>query len=193
MKLPQINLREPQVLVRSILGVLLFANLVAAAFAFHLVGESPADLDAELAADRSSFRAAQQRLNKSKSLTKNMNLSREQGENFLTSYMTTRRHTFSTIDSEINSVAQAAGMKVGDLNYSLPDLIENSGDLYMLNITANFEGGYAQLVKFVNELDRSPRFLLIEQLQVAPQPKGDILNTTVKMNIFARDDKAVAQ
>jgi Tfp pilus assembly protein PilO len=193
MTLPHINFREPKVLVRSILGLLLFANLIAAAFAFHLIGDTPADLDAELTADRTGFRAAQQRLNKSKSLTGNMTTSREQGDKFLTSYMTTRRHTYSAIDGEINTLAHTAGMKVGELNYSLLDPIENSGDLYMLTITANFEGGYAQLVKFVNELDRSPRFLLIEQLQVAPQPKGDILNATVRLNTFVRDEKAVAQ
>lgn len=193
MTLPHINFREPKVLVRSILGLLLFANLIAAAFAFHLIGDTPTDLDAELTADRTSFRAAQQRLNKSKSLTGNMTTSREQGDKFLASYMTTRRHTYSAIDGEINTLAHTAGMKVGELNYSLLDPIENSGDLYMLTITANFEGGYAQLVKFVNELDRSPRFLLIEQLQVAPQPKGDILNATVRLNTFVRDEKAVTQ
>ena len=63
----------------------------------------------------------------------------------------------------------------------------------MLTITATFEGGYGQLVKFVNELDRSNRFLLIEQLQVAPQPKGDLLNATVKLNTFVREQNAGGQ
>ncbi len=193
MTIPQINFREPRIMVRAILGALLFANLVAAAFAFHLFGESPANLDAQLTNDRAAFRAAQLRLNKSKSLTHNVNLSREQGDNFLASYVTQRRKHTSVIDNEINSLAHSAGMKVSDLNYSQLDAIENSGDLYMLTITGNFEGGYAQLVKFVNELDRSPRFLIIEQIQVAPQPKGDILNANVKLNTFVRDEKEATQ
>jgi hypothetical protein len=193
MTIPQINFKEPKSLVRAGLGLLLSLNLIAAVFAFHLIGDSPADLDAQLNTARTAFRAAQTRLNKSKTLTGNMERSRDQGDKFLASYMTSRRHTFSTIDGEINSLAQTAGMKAGELTYSQLDPIEGSGDLDMLTITANFEGGYAQLVKFVNLLDRSQRFLLIESLQVAPQPKGDILNTTVKLNTFVKEDTGGAQ
>lgn len=186
---PQINFREPKVIVRAVLGVLLLANLVAAIFAFHILGDSPADLETQLNAMRSGLRAAQLRLNKSKILTVNIDRSKEQGDKFLAAYMTSRRRTFSTILGEIDSLAKTAGMKTGDKTFALPDPIEGSEDLDLLAITASFEGTYAQLVKFVNLLDRSPRFLLIEGLQVAPQPKGDVLSITVKLDTFIRDDK----
>lgn len=188
--LPSMNFREPKTLVRAGLGILLLTNLVAALFAFHLVGDSPADLDAQLTAAQTAFRGAQQHLNKSKTLIHNMELSRQQGDKFLASYMTNRKHTYSALDSELNKLAESAVMKVGDLNYTMLDPIEGSGDLETLTITANFEGNYAQLVKMVNLLDRSPRFLLIDSLQVAPQPKGDILNATIKMNAFVKDDQS---
>jgi type IV pilus assembly protein PilO len=158
-------------------------------FAFHLIGDSPSGVDAQLTGIRSGFRAAQARLNRSKILAANIDLGKEQGDKFLASYMTSRRHTFSTILGEISGVAKLAGMKMGDANYAVPDPIEGSEDLDMLTITANFEGTYPQLLKFVNLLDRSPRFLLIEGLQVTPQPKGDLLSITIKMNTFVKDDK----
>ena len=68
------------------------------------------------------------------------------------------------------------------------DPIEGSDDLDMMTISVNFEGSYPQLVKFVNLLDRSPRFLIIESMQVAPQPKGDMLNVNLKLNAFVKDD-----
>ena len=188
-----LNLREPQVLVRAVLGALLAANLVVAAFAFHLVGESPNDLDAQLASLRSTFRSSQQRLNKSSSLVRNMDIGRDQGNKFEVSYMTSRRQTFGPLDAEVNHLAQTAGMKVGTINYSVLDPIEGSGDLYMLTITAGFEGGYPQLMKFVNAIDRSPRFLVIESLQVAPQPKGDVLDSVFHINTFVRDEAEAAQ
>ena len=185
--------RDPKVLVGAALGALLVANLVVAAFAFHLIGESPADLDGQLAAARTNFRAAQQRLGKSKTLIGNMEQGRTEGQKFLASYMTNRRVTYSTIGLEINKLAQGAGMKVGDLNYSVLEPIENSNDLSMLGITGNFEGNYAALVKFVNALDRSPRFMILESLQVAPQPKGDILAITLKMDVFVDEMQGGAQ
>jgi Tfp pilus assembly protein PilO len=193
MTTPKINLREPQTLVRVLLGVLLAANIVAAIIAFHLIGESPADLEAQLTAGRAGLRTAQQTLNQTKSLAGNMDLSREQGNIFLSSYMTSRRRYSSALGGELNKVAGAASMKVGLLNFSQPEPIEGSDDMDSLTITASFVGGYAQLVKFVNLLDRSPRFLLIDTFQVEPQPKGDILSATVKMNAFLKDDKGVAQ
>jgi len=193
MTIPKVNLREPKTLVRAGLGLLLAANLVAAVMAFHLIGDSPADLDAQLISARAAFRNAQQRLEQIKSLARNTDTSRQQGNIFLTSYMTARRRYSSALYSEINKLAESAGMKVGVLNFTLPDPIEGSEDMDSLTITANFVGGYANLVRFVNLLDRSPRFLLIDTFQVEPQPKGDVLNATVKMNAYLKDDKEVAQ
>ena len=188
-----LNFREPQVLVRAVIGALLVANLVVAAFAFHLVGDSPSDLDAQLASLRSTFRSTQQHLDKSRALVRNMDTGREQGNKFEVSYMTTRRQTFGPLDAELNHLAQTTGMKVGTINYSVLAPIEGSGDLYMLTITAGFEGGYPQLMKFVNALDHSPRFLVIDELQVAPQPKGDILDAVFHINTFVRDEPEAAQ
>jgi Tfp pilus assembly protein PilO len=186
---PQINFKDPKFLVRAALGLLLLANLGAATFAFHVFGDSPADLDARLASIRSGLLSAQLRLNRSRTLSANIEKSREQGDKFLAANMTSRRHTYSAIFEETNKLVVAAGMKMGDVNFAVPDPIEGSDDLDALTITANFEGGYAQLVKFVNLLDRSPRFLVLQSLQVAPQPKGDILNVTIKLSTFVRDDK----
>jgi hypothetical protein len=67
------------------------------------------------------------------------------------------------------------------------DPIEGTDDLEMLTVSINFEGGYAQLVKLVNLIDRSPKFLIIESLQIASPPKGEIYSVTIKMNAFVRD------
>jgi hypothetical protein len=44
----------------------------------------------------------------------------------------------------------------------------------------------------VNLLDRSPRFLIIEGLQVAPEAKGDSLTVGVKLNVFVKDKPGAA-
>ncbi|MDE3195364.1 MAG: hypothetical protein KGN84_03410, partial [Acidobacteriota bacterium] len=59
----------------------------------------------------------------------------------------------------------------------------------MMSISLNLEGTYAQLMNFVNLLDRSPRFLLIEQLTATPRAKSDILSVNVKLDTFVREDK----
>ncbi len=69
--------------------------------------------------------------------------------------------------------------------------IEGSDDLSIMTVSVNFEGSFAQFVKFVNLLDRSPRFLIIRRaMQVSPQPKGDVLNANLKLHVFIKDDRS---
>ena len=183
-------LKEPKVLVRAGLGLLLLANLIAALFAFHLFGASPEGIDNELAASRLRLLAAQTRLTRSKTLAGRIDKGREESAMFLANYLTTRRHTYSTIISEITQTAKAAGMTMKEATIAPLDAIEGSEDLDMMTISINFEGGYPPLIKFVNLLDRSPRFLILESLQLASQPTGDILTVNIKLNTFVREDPA---
>ena len=180
--------KQPKTLVRAGLGILLAGNLVAAAFAFHVFGASPEEVDQQLAAARLQAQAEQVRLQRTRSLSGNIERGQEQAGRFLTSYMTDRRTTYSTVIGAINQIATAAGMKQGDGTIAPLDPIEGSQDLDMMTISVNFEGNYAQLLKFVNELDRSPRFLIIDSVSVTPRPKGDLLAVNVKLNTFVKND-----
>jgi type IV pilus assembly protein PilO len=188
LSLPSLDsLKEPKALVRAGLGLLLIANLVAAMFAFHLFGASPEALNQQLASARVQLQASQMRLNRSRVLTANIDKGRTESETFLATYLTSRRHTYSTIIGDITDMAKTAGMKMQETTIAALDPIEGSDDLDMMTISVNFEGSPAQLVKLVNLIDRSPRFLIIESMQAAPQPKGDV-NVNLKLNVFVRED-----
>jgi type IV pilus assembly protein PilO len=194
MKVPNItlptasSLKEPKFLVRAALGLLLASNLVAAVFAFHLVGDSPEALNRQFNAATTRLQAEQMKLNRSRLLTSNIDKGRTESETFLASYLTSRRHTYSTIIDEIHQAAKTTGMTQKETTIATLDPIEGSDDLDILSLSANFEGGYTQLVKFVNLLDRSPRFLVIESMQATPETKGDTLNVVLKLNAFVKDD-----
>jgi type IV pilus assembly protein PilO len=180
--------KEPRVLVRILLGLLLAANLVAAGYAFNVFGSSPEALNQALVSAEARLQADQARLTRSRMLTANIGRGKTESDTFLTSYFTSRRNTYSTIISEITETAKTAGMKTQEGTIAPLDPIEGSDDLSMMTISINFEGSFAQFVKFVNLLDRSPRFLIIESMQVAPQPKGDVLNTNLKLHVFVKED-----
>jgi hypothetical protein len=57
----------------------------------------------------------------------------------------------------------------------------------MLKITANYQGSYADLVQFVNRLDRSRKFLIVESLTASPQQGSGVLNVSMKLNAFVQE------
>ncbi len=181
------SIKDAHVWVRAGLGLLLAANLIAAAIAFHLIGVSPEVLNQRLFIARAQLQAGQTRLTRSRMLTANIDKGKAESENFLATYFTNRRYTDSTIVNEINQAAKTAGMSMKEATFASLDPIEGTDDLEMLTVSINFEGGYAQLVKLVNLIDRSPRFLIIESLQIASPPKGEIYEVTIKLNAFVRD------
>ena len=57
-----------------------------------------------------------------------------------------------------------------------------------MTINAGCQGTYAALSKFVNLVDKSPRFLIIESMVAAPQQTGQVLNVTVKVDTFVMEE-----
>jgi Tfp pilus assembly protein PilO len=56
----------------------------------------------------------------------------------------------------------------------------------MLSITANFEGTYADLMSFVNQLDRMKRLVILESLQAQPVQGSQVLAINMKLDTFFR-------
>ncbi len=185
--LPLAALKDTRVQVRLALGVLLAANLVAAGFAFHLFDDSPEKLATEVQRTRQQVLGAIVKLNRTRQLAGKVDKGRDEGTRFISTYMTSRRATYSTILSELNETAAQTGMKPKDALIGL-DAIQGTDSLDMMTVTASFEGPYPNLVKFINLLDKSKRFLIIESLAASPQQNGNILQVQLKLNTFVKDD-----
>ena len=183
-----LNLKDPRLLVRAALGVLVLANIVAALMAFKPWGGSAEDLAREQVNLQQQLASMQARLEKTKALVAKAERARKEGDGFLAEYTTQRRTIFSTIFAELERVAREAGIQPRPSSYEL-DPVEGSDKLYQMNISAAYEGSYANLTKFVNLLDKSPRFLIIESLMAAPQQSnaGDLLSVVIKLDTFVRE------
>jgi type IV pilus assembly protein PilO len=185
--LRDISWGSPEVLVRAALGVLLLGNIVAAGFAFHWWGDSPQALESKIESTRQQIIVTRGQLTRTKAMSAKIALGRDQGGAFINTYMTPRKVTYSTILSELNHMAETAGVKMKDSTIT-PEHIEGSKSLSQLTITSGYEATYPNLLKFVNLLDRSQRFLIIESLTAAPQSGTGILLVSIKLDTFVRDD-----
>jgi len=181
------SMKDPRVGVRAVLGTLLVLNLVAAVILFRPWGGSAEELEQRLATMRSEMGPRRAALERTKSLVQKVEKARSEGDQFMSKYMLDGRSTYSTIIGELDRAATQVGLKPRERQFQ-SELIEGSENLGMMTISANYEGPYLNVTKFINELDRSPRFLIIESLQAAPQPVGQGVNVNFKLNAFIKDD-----
>jgi hypothetical protein len=180
-------IRDPRVVMRAIIGALLAANLVAAVMAFKPFGGSADDLRRERVDTSRQLAQFQAHLENTRKLVEKVSKARREGDDFLAKYFSDRRTTYSTVIEELDKDSQAAGIKPRDRNAELNE-IEGSDTLMMMSLTAGYEGDYASLEKFVNLLDKSPRFLIIESMQAAPQQNGQMLTVSLKLDAFVKEE-----
>lgn len=176
---------DPRVVARAVLGVLLLMNVVAAGFAFKPWGASPEDLAREEQQLRAQLKELEARVSRTRTLAANVEKARTEGDKFLEQYTTDRRTTFSTIVSELAETATQAGIKQRACDINL-EPIEGSETLSQMTVNCGYEANYPNLTKFVNLLDRSKRFLVIEQMVATPQQSGGALNVSLKLDSFVR-------
>ncbi len=179
--------KQPHAIMRGAIVVLLAANLVAAVFAFHPFGGSAESLEEQLVVLQRDIQQKQVALTRSRNIAAKIEQARAAGGKFMTSSFVSRRAASSTMISELVKSAKQVGMREREHSFQF-EPVEGSDTLSMMTITGNYEGTYADLVQFVNLLDRSPRFLIIEFLQASPQAGGGVLNVSMKLNTFVRED-----
>lgn len=178
--------KDPRLLVRTGLGLLLAANLVAAFLAFHPFGGAPEDLQREVRELQKQVAQRQAALGRTRAVVAKVEKARAEGDRFMASYFLNSRTVSSAIYSELRDSAEKAGLKAREHTFGF-EPIEGSNDLSMLTVSAGYEGTYVQLLKFVNLVDRSPRLLIIEMLQAQPQQQSKLLSISMRLNAFVKD------
>ena len=166
--------KDPRVAMRAVLGILLLANLVAAVFAFKPFGGSADDLRRDRNILRGQLGQLQAQVARNRKLVQKIETARREGDQFLTAYFAERRVVTSTIQGELVQISKDAGVTYQPTTWTL-EPIEGSDTLAMMTINAGCQ------------VDKSPRFLIIESMVAAPQQTGQILNVTIKVDTFVKE------
>lgn len=184
------SLDRPTV-IRLVLGTLLVANVAAAWFVFHPPGGSLEDLQVQIVTTRQQILAREQSIARLRRTSDKTADAKRIGDEFLNQYFLPRKNAYSLLELELAAAAKASNIRAKDRTFSY-EPVEGSDTLGMLTITANFEGAYADLVTFANQLDRARRLVIIEALQAQPIQGTPTLAITMKLDAFFRFEEAQA-
>lgn len=173
---------------QSAVVLLMLLNLVAAYFLWRPPGGSAEQLEDELVRLRAQVIQKRIVLERTRQNVSKVETGRSEGDMFMQNYFLGERTAYSNVLGELVTAAKDAKIRSKEHAFTT-EPIEGSDTLAMMTITGNYEGTYADLMEFINRIDRSQRLLIIESLNATPQQgSAGILNVNMKLEAFVRQD-----
>jgi hypothetical protein len=173
---------------QQVLILLLVLNAVAAWFVWRPLGGSPAELEQQLLELRAQVLQRRLILERTRQNVSKVEAGRSEGDVFMDRYFLGERTAYSNILGKLVQAAQEAKVKPKEHAFAT-EPIEGSDNLAMMTITGNYEATYADLMAFINKVDRSPGLLILESLNATPQQgSAGLLNVNMKLDAFVRQD-----
>jgi Tfp pilus assembly protein PilO len=173
--------------LRIVCAVLAAANCAALFFYLAPLGGSRRELADQSVAVRNQIVLARARATKLSNVAAKVTVGNTESGDFELRYFLPKRMAYAAIITEIQRMAKAAGFQQRDAVFT-EEPIEGTPDLDILNCTANFEGNYENLQRFLYEVDHSPMLLMLENLQAAPQQKGGQINTSIRFQAVIQEE-----
>jgi Tfp pilus assembly protein PilO len=180
--------KDPRWTARAVLGLLLVLNLAAAAAVFKPWGGSEEQVQSERRQLRLEVQERRATVERLRGVVQTVEKTRAQADRFFEQYFLDRQSAFSTVLAELNAMAEKAGVRATGDNSNTFEPIEGSDNLAMMTVNGSYQGTYADLIEFVNAIDRSPRFLTIDRLQASPAQAPGTLSITMRLNVFVRGE-----
>ncbi len=92
----------------------------------------------------------------------------------------------STVTAELDELARKSGLRIESLNFRYKEL--PGRNLTQLDLDTAVDGSYANIVKFMNNLQRSHNFYAVESLNLQAQGQGGpaVMRIGLKMKTYLR-------
>jgi Tfp pilus assembly protein PilO len=92
----------------------------------------------------------------------------------------------STVTAELDELAKKSGLRIESLNFRYKEL--PGRNLTQLELDTAVDGDYANIVKFMNNLQRSHNFYAVESLNLQAQGQGGpaVMRIGLKMKTYLR-------
>jgi type IV pilus assembly protein PilO len=158
-------------------ALLLILNLVLAVrlfLAWSTLRSASAD---QLQQRQTAYRALQLEMTTLRGLPQKVTLSRTQAGEFYTARFPA---AYSTISATINDLASKNSVRLTNLAYTPTPAIAGLAEVRM---DASLSGEYAPMMHFINGLERSKTFFLINGLTLTGQ-QGGLVNLRLKLNTY---------
>jgi hypothetical protein len=170
-------------------AALLLLNAITLFLYLDPPGGSRSELAQESLRIRNEISATRARGQRMKAVAAKVKLGNAESSDFESKYFLSKRTAYAAVIAEIQKMARASGLQERDAVFT-EEPVEGTPDLTILNSTANYEGTYPNLMRFLYQVDQSPALLMLENLTAAPQQRGGQIAANIRFQAIVREDVA---
>jgi type IV pilus assembly protein PilO len=158
-------------------ALLLIVNLVLGVRLFLAWSTLRSASAEQLQQQQTAYRALQLEMSPLRGLPQKVDLSRTQADEF---YAARFPSAYSTVSATINDLATKNSVRLTNLAYTPTPAVAGLAELRM---DASLSGEYAPMMHFINGLERSKTFFLINGLTLTGQ-QGGLVNLRLRLNTY---------
>lgn len=184
------DLYEHRRWVHGVLLALLVLDALFFFFSFRPMGQSFSQQDAELKSLREDAKGRRLKVDRLRKIEATLGDSNRLGDQFYQTKFLPAETGFGTIMEEVDKLAVATGVHKGAVSYSVRD-IKNRPDLEGIDIGTTLEGEYSKIVRFINQLEQSQLFLIVDSMAVTGGGKAKTVSVTVRLLTLFRVPKGM--
>jgi type IV pilus assembly protein PilO len=90
---------------------------------------------------------------------------------------------YSAISAGLDKVASESGVKMSAVKYTSKDV--DVDGVQRIEVAANLSGGYLQLVRFINALERDKLFFIVDDVELGGEQSGNV-KLQIKVETYLR-------
>ena len=155
-----------RVRLRTVFGVLLGINAVLLFLLFRSPGRTESERRDDISRLTAEQRAAQDQVQKFRQLQHKMQDAVHNEQEFAQANFLPRSTAFSQMLTDLERLATENQLQPGDITYTL-NADDNQLGWVNVDVSLVVEGDYSNLVGFLNELEQSKLFWIVESLTVS--------------------------
>src|SRR5579862_8285713 len=154
------------------LALVLAADLGLAAYLWHMTSEQPLDLQVErdkLALEAKKLRAD---VDRGEKIRASLPAAGKDCDNFYQQSFLDSSTGYSRIESDLGEIAGKSGVRISGYTFKQKDVKDRG--VTQIQITANLDADYPSVIQFINGLERSKNFYLLDGLRLAAVSGGGL-------------------
>jgi Tfp pilus assembly protein PilO len=152
-------------------GILLLADAALCLVLWQTSREAPEEMEMHRAHLEVTAKNLETDIVRGEKIRSEMSQVGQSSQDFYQTTFLDQRTVYSTVDSDMVSIAAKAGVKATTFQFK-PTVVANR-NVTELDITTTVNGDYPSLLQFVNGIERSKNFYFLKQLQLSEAgPQG---------------------